>query len=343
MVKLSVCMIVKDEARMLEQTLPALSKQADEIILLDTGSSDDTVEVAKRLGAKVHHFAWVNDFSAARNESLKHATGEWIIWADADEFWKEEDLESLKETLKTAKDNAYDLTIYESKIGQCEKMTGFNRAKVFRNGLGYHFVKPINEQLVEANGQVVKGEVLPVPVYHWGRNLEGEKMNEKRERYVKLYSQSLEKNESDACVHFMLATNLSELKRLPEALEHFNRTAELAAEKDIGRRALEKKADILLRLKKLPDAAKTAQLLLEKDPNNVPARNVFASIYLAIGKIDEAIQVLEEALSIKIEDRIENQYLTKALPNFLLSKAYGIKGDKGKAEKCLEEYKRIMG
>lgn len=337
--KLSACMIVKNEEKMLEKTLPNLSKYADEIILVDTGSSDNTVKVAQRFGAKVYHFPWVDDFSAARNQSLKHATGDWILWIDADEFIKEEDLKRLKENLTDS--TAYTLTLYESKLGKCEKKQGYQRVKVFRNGLGYHFVRPINEQLVDKDGKVIAGKEIPISIYHWGKNLEEERMRQKRERYIGLYSQALERNPNDPYLHFLLANNLAELKRNEEALEHYHLAFELAPDTEVGREALEKKADLLLRMKKISEAAKSAEELLKIDQNNIPARNVFASIYLVLGKIDTAIEILTETLKIKLEGQVENLYQSQAIPNFLLGKAYQLKGEKEKARACFERAHEI--
>ena len=83
---LSVCMIVKDEEETLPICLKSIKDIADEIIVVDTGSKDKTVEVAKSFGAKVYFFKWINDFSAARNESLKYATSDWLLVLDADEY-----------------------------------------------------------------------------------------------------------------------------------------------------------------------------------------------------------------------------------------------------------------
>jgi tetratricopeptide (TPR) repeat protein len=83
--KLSFCMIVKDEEVRLSRCLASVRDVVDELIVLDTGSSDHTVEIAQSFGAQVHHFAWCNDFSAARNEALKYVTGDWILVLDADE------------------------------------------------------------------------------------------------------------------------------------------------------------------------------------------------------------------------------------------------------------------
>ena len=84
--RLSVCLIVKDEILTLERCLSSVAGLADELIVVDTGSSDGTPELAERLGARVIHWAWQNDFAAARNVSLAHATGDWILVLDADEY-----------------------------------------------------------------------------------------------------------------------------------------------------------------------------------------------------------------------------------------------------------------
>lgn len=342
--KLSACMIVKNEEKMLAKTLPSLSKYADEIVLMDTGSSDGTMEVAKKFGAKIYRFPWINDFSAARNESLKYATGDWILWIDADEFMTEEDLKTLKDLLEISADGsrAFSLTLYESKLDACEKKNGYQRVKIFKNKRGCRFVRPINEQLVDGEGNVVEARSIPVAIYHWGKNLEEIRMAEKREKYVKLYSQALEASPDDPYLHFLLANNLNDLRSLLEALEHYDRAYELAPDKEIGRQALEKKADLLLRLKKLPESARAAQKLLEIDEQNIPARNVFASLYLIAGKIDTAIDILFEALQIKVDGgRIGNLYHSQAMPYFLLGKAYEIKGEKEKAEDYFDRAKEI--
>jgi tetratricopeptide (TPR) repeat protein len=235
------------------------------------------------------------------------------------------------------------VVIYESKLGQCEKNNGYKRVKVFRNGLGYHFTRPINEQLVDQDGKVVCGEDLPLAIYHWGKYLEDERMKAKRERYVAQYSQALEKLPNDAYLHNLLANILNDLGRLDEALVHYDQAYTLAPDKEIGRQALEKKADLLLRQRKLREAAETAQHLLVISPDNLAARNVFASIYLVTGQVDKSIALLKETLAMKLAGQVENLYNSQAMPNFLLSKAYELKGDREAAAACLQEYRRIMG
>src|SRR4029077_17309854 len=82
---LSLCMIVKDEEAMLPRCLTAVAEPVDELIVVDTGSTDRTVEIAESFGARVLHHAWTGDFSAARNVGLDAATGDWLLYLDADE------------------------------------------------------------------------------------------------------------------------------------------------------------------------------------------------------------------------------------------------------------------
>jgi tetratricopeptide (TPR) repeat protein len=83
--RLSLCMIVRDEEDNFAACLKSAANLVDEIVVVDTGSTDRTRNIARRLGARVFDFPWVDDFAVARNESLRHATGDWIFWLDADE------------------------------------------------------------------------------------------------------------------------------------------------------------------------------------------------------------------------------------------------------------------
>ena len=80
----SACMIVKNEADNLDRCLRSLKGAVDDIIVVDTGSTDETVSIAKRHHAQVLTFTWCDDFAAARNESIRHATSDWVLWLDAD-------------------------------------------------------------------------------------------------------------------------------------------------------------------------------------------------------------------------------------------------------------------
>ncbi|NET02206.1 MAG: tetratricopeptide repeat protein [Sphaerospermopsis sp. SIO1G1] len=83
--KLSLCMIVKNEETALPKCLKSVKNFVDEMIILDTGSTDKTPQIAQEFGAKLYYFSWCNDFSKARNEALKYVTGDWVLVLDADE------------------------------------------------------------------------------------------------------------------------------------------------------------------------------------------------------------------------------------------------------------------
>src|SRR5262245_20268609 len=94
---LSLYMIVRDSARTLRACLESIRPWVDEIVVVDTGSLDNTREIVRGFGAKVHEFTWIYDFSAARNESLRYASGSWIFWMDADDTIDAENGRKLRE------------------------------------------------------------------------------------------------------------------------------------------------------------------------------------------------------------------------------------------------------
>ena len=99
-VRLSQCMIVKNEEKNIERALGWAKNVAFEQIVVDTGSTDRTVELAEKMGAKVYHFEWINDFAAAKNYAMDLAKGNWIAILDADEYMTPEDAGELLATLK---------------------------------------------------------------------------------------------------------------------------------------------------------------------------------------------------------------------------------------------------
>jgi len=112
-VRLSALLIVRDEADVIEATIRSAKQLADEVLVVDTGSTDDTVEIARRLGARVEQFQWCEDFSAARNFAMDKAKGDWVLWLNAGEHLPEESVHFLAEALSGAirPDTAYALNL----------------------------------------------------------------------------------------------------------------------------------------------------------------------------------------------------------------------------------------
>ncbi|WP_306481128.1 glycosyltransferase family 2 protein [Bacillus toyonensis] len=101
MITISLCMIVKNEESSLGQCLQSIEGVPDEIIIVDTGSTDKTKEIALKWTSHVLDFEWINDFAAARNFAFQHATMDYILWLDADDVFLKKDYQRLSKIIKT--------------------------------------------------------------------------------------------------------------------------------------------------------------------------------------------------------------------------------------------------
>ncbi len=147
---LSLCMIVKNEEANLARCLSSVQAWVDEIIIVDTGSTDATLKIAESFDAQIFHFEWCNDFSAARNESLQHAQGQWIFIIDADEELIVTDpawLEPLRENQESSH-LQYCITWRENKENNNNNaLTEFWINRFGRNQSGIHYAGRLHEQL----------------------------------------------------------------------------------------------------------------------------------------------------------------------------------------------------
>ncbi|MEH2271359.1 MAG: glycosyltransferase [Nostoc sp.] len=137
--KLSLCMIVKNEAATLPKCLSSVRKIVNEMVVLDTGSIDRTPNIAQQLGAKVHHFKWCNDFSAARNAALKYVTGDWILVLDADETLTPAIVPQLREAI--ARDEYLLINLVRHEVG-AEQSPYSLVSRLFRNHPDIRFDRP---------------------------------------------------------------------------------------------------------------------------------------------------------------------------------------------------------
>lgn len=142
--KLSVCIITKNEEENIGKCIRSVSGIADEVIVVDTGSTDKTKQIAGDYGAHVEEFVWCDDFSAARNKSLELATGEWILILDADEELPESSCSILLADLERPEVMAYRLPLID--VGREEDGRSFV-PRLFRNAPGLFFAGRIHEQV----------------------------------------------------------------------------------------------------------------------------------------------------------------------------------------------------
>ncbi|MCI8505831.1 MAG: glycosyltransferase [Lachnospiraceae bacterium] len=174
--RISQCMIVKNEEKNIERALSWGKKIMWEQIVVDTGSSDRTVELAKELGARVYHFDWVDDFSAAKNFALQQAKGDWIVFLDADEYILTENTEKLRQVLMDIeRKKAPYLALCSNWLNLNDEGQVFNataQIRIFRNGSGIHYVGRVHEQLEKGNRALGDSELLDageaLSIYHTG-------------------------------------------------------------------------------------------------------------------------------------------------------------------------------
>lgn len=137
--RLSLCMIVKNEAGNLPRCLESVQGIVDEMVVLDTGSTDSTPEIARSFGAKVHHFAWCNDFSAARNKALKFVSGDWVLVLDADERLVPSIVPLLKRAIEQP--SALVINLIRQEIGAAQSPYSLV-SRLFRHHPDLYFARP---------------------------------------------------------------------------------------------------------------------------------------------------------------------------------------------------------
>lgn len=171
--KLSACMITKNEEKNIAKCINSYKTIVSEIIVVDTGSTDKTIEIAKELGAKVFSFEWVNDFAKAKNYAISKAKGDWIIFLDADEYFDVESASKIQGFLKNLKNtelNAIGCKIINIDQNKNNKVQGsFLNVRIFKNDKNIRYVGNIHEHLHNGKGQInIAAYYNDINIYHTG-------------------------------------------------------------------------------------------------------------------------------------------------------------------------------
>ena len=225
-IPISVCIIAKNEEKHIEECLKRLKPYGFEIIVTDTGSTDRTKELATKYADKVLDFTWVNDFSAARNFCASHASNNWILSLDCDEYVNEIDVKTLRILMQKyprvtgvlrLKNLVYD------KRGN--KAYGSDDVTRFYNRNYYTFDYSIHEQVCTIDESKRDEELqcflLPMEVIHHGYALSPEEMLIKQKRNLDMLYASLDKNPDEPYIHFQIGQSELILDHLETAIEHY--------------------------------------------------------------------------------------------------------------------------
>ncbi len=200
--KLSLCTIVKDEAETLPACLDSVKDVVDEIVVLDTGSTDNTIEVARDRGATVHTYTWNNDFAAARNEALKHVSGDWVLVLDADERLNPAIASQLR--LAILNENVLVVNLLRQEIGATQTPYSLV-SRLFRRHPDLQFTRPYHALIDDAANAVLKNEpgwqimaLANVGIVHFGYEPEAIAAKGKTERARAAMEQYLASHPNDA-------------------------------------------------------------------------------------------------------------------------------------------------
>lgn len=227
--KVSLCMIVKNEENYLGRCLSSIKDIIDEIIIVDTGSSDKTIEIAESFGAKVYYHKWNNNFSEARNESLKYATKDWIFIMDADDEFCSEDKEKFKTLLNSKLDK--NAVFFFETLNYCgsnienSTITINLNPRLFKNNHGFHYEGEVHNQLVNSNYEY-NGLSYSIKIYHYGYLDKNIISKDKRNRNITLLKKQINKNPNNKYAHFNLGNEYFALDDMKKALENYYKSYE---------------------------------------------------------------------------------------------------------------------
>lgn len=209
--RLSACVIVKNEAENLPRWLRCMAQVADEMIVVDTGSQDDTVALAEAAGAKVFHFQWINDFAAAKNYALEQANGDWILFLDADEYFSEESLQVLRQEMQRYhRDKKAGVVLCRliniDKENNNKIVDTMLQSRIFRNLPNIRFEGCVHERLINTKGNLKMLSNSKLVIYHTGYSASNFQKKAKRNMVLlqERLKQAKTQKEKDRLAHFMM-------------------------------------------------------------------------------------------------------------------------------------------
>lgn len=305
-------MIVRDEEDFLETCLRSVFSVVDEIVLVDTGSEDSTLHIAKKYGARIFRIDWNDDFSEARNYSLERATGDWILVLDADESISPRAAPKLRDLAASGEADGYLLT-YRSysqtsndvrwipNDGSYEEGTGWDGwisaqvVRLFRNDPRIRFTGAVHES-VDPSIASLGGKLAPtdIIIHHFHEKKGKSRLREKQISYLRMCEKNLAVCPDNAKTHFDMGLIHRHVLKDPErAIPHFKRALAVDPCHDDARLELALSYHVSGDAKA---AAEEITRLLERNPACAPALVLCGIMLERRGKADQAIEAYERAL-----------------------------------------------
>lgn len=323
-------MITKNEERYLEQCLNSVKDIVDEIVIVDTGSKDKTKEIAKKFSAKIFDFKWVDDFSAARNESLKHATKDWILVLDADEVIEKKDFGKIKNIAENPDDfagfqleqrsylnNLFEGAVKNNSDFELVKKYPFyishHLCRLFKNNLGLKFSHRIHELVEDSiTEKGFKYKRVDVVLHHFGSVKDEKLITEKTKQYSNIILKQLEENPNNVRYNYQAARMYVGRNDFANALKYFKKTAKIDPDYKL---VFSEIAKIYLAMNDKNHAIEYFKKSMKHNIDNPSPANNLSVIYMSIGKFKQAKEILEEQLKKHPDNKALKYNHQKALEN----------------------------
>ncbi len=231
-VRTSLTMIVKNEGATLGHCLASVRDLVDEIIVVDTGSGDNTQDIARQHDARIFDLAWPDSFAAARNESIRHATGQWLLWLDGDEFFDETNRAKLRQLLADLSDDNAAYVMQQRSGTTSGSATIVDQVRLFRNHPRIRWDYRVHEQIlpsVRKAGHVVRS--TSIAIEHSGY-LDPALRHKKLERNLRLLHMDQTERPEDPFTLFNLGWAFADLGRWDEAIPFLQHSLQLSHNAD---------------------------------------------------------------------------------------------------------------
>jgi GT2 family glycosyltransferase/tetratricopeptide (TPR) repeat protein len=345
-VESTLCIIARDNATTIGPCLESARRAVDDIVLVDTGSKDDTPAIARGLGARVFHFPWCDSFAAARNESLRHARGKWVFWMDSDDTIDEVNARKLRELIHSKHDPrvmGYVISVHCPGPGEDADITVVQHVKLFRNFPQLRFDGRIHEQVIAAI-RALNGEIAWTDLYvvHSGYDHSPEGQARKLERDLRLLKMELDERPDHPFTLFNLAMTCTDTGRYKEAVRYARKSIARSPE---GASHLRKAYAYLVccqdKLGRRDAAWEACQEGLKKFPLDDELRFRKAALLHGRGQLKEAAQAYLDLLAVREEVHFSSVVAGIAghLARHNLALVYRDLGDLAKEE---EQWRRVV-
>lgn len=306
---LSLCMIVKDEEAVLRRCLESVQGFVDEIIIVDTGSTDGTKEIAAEFTDEIYDFTWVDDFSAARNEALRHANGRWILVLDADEYLSKEQHAEVRARLQTenpADNRGFVLQIYN--FTRSTDWTVSSALRLFPNNPAIYYERSIHEQVVCKNGTLQFIDHFPLSIFHTGYTAERIQEKNKSSRNLELLEQLRKQRPFTEYDYFTLANEYSNLEDYEQAIHYYRLAAtEHARNRSFFPACLRKLAVLLTHLDRIGEARAVIDSGIMHWPAAVDFHCLKAELYMKAGHLEQAAALYRTCIALAEQHSRSNQ------------------------------------